>query len=204
MGMRGEPGRARGDGTAPDELAAGGPGIGVAPGFDLPSGWSGWGGWFVGRESELAALKRCGQRTAQGVPWLAVVEGEAGIGKSALIRHVLASGEDETRRVYWVRCDPFERDLSYSAIDQLLHRLPRNISGLSDLIAALVPQATPWSIGAELLTVLASASDDIPLVLVIDDLPHIDDQSFQKFRQHRTSLRRSPWQRWPGKNWCGR
>jgi predicted ATPase len=39
---------------------------------------------FAGRTGELSTLAQCAQEAAAGRPWLVVVEGEAGIGKTAL------------------------------------------------------------------------------------------------------------------------
>ncbi len=46
---------------------------------------------FVGRQAELAAFADVLTGVRQGQPWLVTVEGESGIGKTALVRRCLAS-----------------------------------------------------------------------------------------------------------------
>ncbi|MER7578063.1 AAA family ATPase [Streptomyces sp. NPDC126514] len=131
---------------------------------------------FVGREAELTALADCRAQAVAGVPWLAVIVGEAGIGKTALARHAVASGKDGLQ-VCMTSAAVAEKDLPYGVVDQLLRRLPRGTPGVRDLMESLSPRAAPLSIGASLLAVLAAVSDQAPLAVVIDDLPHSDDES---------------------------
>ena len=46
---------------------------------------------FVGRQAELSALLEVVARVEEGQPWLVTVEGESGIGKTALVKRGLAS-----------------------------------------------------------------------------------------------------------------
>ncbi|MER7577764.1 AAA family ATPase [Streptomyces sp. NPDC126514] len=140
----------------------------------------GWGPGFVGRSDELEAIARCRAQAVTGAPWVVVVEGEAGIGKTALVRQAVAADADGLQ-VSWASCDQAERDWPYGVLEQLLRRLPGDTPGLADLAAALAPTASPLMIGARLLAVLAAASERAPLArplaLVIDDLPWADDHS---------------------------
>ena len=62
---------------------------------------------FVGRQAELARIGEAMARVRQGEPWLITVEGESGVGKTALIRHWVASLADV--RVLWARADQADR-----------------------------------------------------------------------------------------------
>ncbi|WP_037599541.1 LuxR family transcriptional regulator [Streptacidiphilus rugosus] len=130
----------------------------------------------MGREAELAQVARCRAEAARGEPWVMTVEGEAGIGKTALVRHALAGGGDGLG-VCWASCDPAEQDLPYGVVDQLLRRLPVDTAGAKDLVRSLTPAASPLAVGGGLLEVLAAATDTGPLALVIDDVPWADEQS---------------------------
>jgi hypothetical protein len=66
---------------------------------------------FVGREVELARAAVVLDRVPTGQPWLITVEGESGIGKSALARQLVASATGF--RVLSARADPAETDLDY-------------------------------------------------------------------------------------------
>ncbi|WP_037599898.1 helix-turn-helix transcriptional regulator [Streptacidiphilus rugosus] len=145
--------------------------------MDLPrASW--WGTEFVGRGAELAQLDHCAAQAVGGVPWVVALEGEAGIGKTALVRYFLGHS-GHSFRTCWASGDMAEIDLSYGALDQLLRQLPPGTPGLRELLAALGPRATPIAVGADLLAVLAAASDDKPLALVLDDLPLVDHLSRQ-------------------------
>ncbi|WP_406410926.1 LuxR C-terminal-related transcriptional regulator [Streptomyces sp. NBC_01614] len=135
-----------------------------------------WGPGFVGRFTELAAIARCRDQVATGIPWLVAVEGEAGIGKTALVRQAVASGTDGLQ-VYWASCDQAEQDWPYGVLEQLLRRFPEDTPGLSDLADAITPTASPLMIGARLLALLAAASERAPIALVIDDLSCADQHS---------------------------
>jgi ABC-type transport system involved in cytochrome c biogenesis ATPase subunit len=63
---------------------------------------------FVGRGAESERLAACAARARDGEAWLTVVEGDAGIGKSALVRRATAGLADFT--VLWATGDPSETD----------------------------------------------------------------------------------------------
>src|SRR5215468_10345059 len=73
---------------------------------------------FVGRKAELARLADVLARVRHGEPWLVTIEGESGVGKTALARRCLAAAPGQT--AWWARADPGEADLEYGVIGQLL------------------------------------------------------------------------------------
>lgn len=131
---------------------------------------------FAGRAEELRALADCRACAAEGRPWLAVVEGGAGIGKTALVRRALGQGPDGLR-LCWASCDQAERDLRYGVLGQLLRHLPRETAGLRDLAHGLAGAGSPLAVGRDLLAVVDAAAQAAPVALVIDDVPLADDQS---------------------------
>lgn len=131
---------------------------------------------FVGRSEELTLLTRFRAAAAEGTPSLVVVEGDAGVGKTALAQQALAPGPDGLIAV-WARCDRVEQDWPYAVLDQWLRRLPRGTDGLHELSALTRRGAPPLAVGQELLGVLAAVSDAAPLGLVVDDVPWADEQS---------------------------
>ncbi|MET7391695.1 ATP-binding protein [Streptomyces sp. NPDC005529] len=151
-------------------LAAGGPTGGAVLG--------GWAEGFAGRSVELSAVDDCRKQTVAGSPWLVVVQGEAGIGKTALARRAVAPGQDRLR-VCWVGCDLAEQEFPYGVVDQILRRLPPDTAGVSELVRSLSPSASPLSVGSGLLTALGTATDTAPVALVVDDIQWADSQSLQ-------------------------
>ncbi|MFJ9818635.1 AAA family ATPase [Streptomyces sp. NPDC101151] len=129
---------------------------------------------FVGRRAEVGALLHCAEAVGEGAPWVVVVEGEAGIGKTALIRHVAQGLVDF--EVLWAACDVSEQDFAFGVLDQVVRRLP----GWPR--EAFVPGERgtgrrPMELAARLLGVLAEA--ERPLVVVIDDAQWADEESLE-------------------------
>ncbi|WP_406191279.1 LuxR C-terminal-related transcriptional regulator [Streptomyces sp. NBC_01017] len=133
-------------------------------------------GDFAGRAQELAAIGQCRAEAVAGAPWVVVIEGEPGIGKTALARRALAAGPDGMR-VCWCTCDLFEQDYPYGVVEQLLRRLPATKSGIGEPVAA--PTGSPLAVGADLLAALAVAAESGALAVVIDDIPWADDESLK-------------------------
>jgi len=73
-------------------------------------------GALVGPDSELATLARLVKKTAAGQAVL--VEGEPGIGKSALVREVLAEAADVGCQVFWGVGDELSQTLPALAVDR--------------------------------------------------------------------------------------
>ncbi|MFF5043324.1 AAA family ATPase [Streptomyces nigra] len=115
---------------------------------------------FLGRTGELAALRRCYEEAAKGRPRLVVVEGPAGIGKTALVRHFV----DGTARggVLTAAGEANEAALPYGVLDQLLGRPVRT---------------DPLTAGATLLEPLGELQGSHPVVLVVDDAHWADAPS---------------------------
>jgi predicted ATPase len=157
-------------------------------------------GWFVGRAEELARLHELLARAVDGTPLVALVGGEAGIGKTRLVEQLAAAAEEQGVRVLAGGCVPLgEEGLPLSPVTQAL-------GGLADLdpaefkvvagparqeLGRLVP-ALVWSAdaaaGAEvrdasqgrlfelLLGVVGRLATTAPLLWVVEDL-HWADRS---------------------------
>ncbi|MBV1853542.1 AAA family ATPase [Catellatospora tritici] len=73
---------------------------------------------FVGRKPELQALHRAWAAVRQGQTRVVAIEGEAGIGKTALLRHFLALAGPRQHR--WASGDPDESALPWATLGQLV------------------------------------------------------------------------------------
>ena len=73
---------------------------------------------FVGRADELALLNAEMQRVTSGEPRLVWLTGEAGIGKTSLVRRFV--GGLSGVQVLWAGGDENETDLPYGVVNQLL------------------------------------------------------------------------------------
>lgn len=133
-------------------------------------------GEFVGRTRELAAVRACAAAASRREPWTVTVEGEAGIGKTWLVRQALRGVPGLT--VWWARCDPAERDWPYGVVEQWLRRVdPDVLAGFPVLSGRLGPSTSPIQVGIELLEMLYSLQEEQPLALVVDDVQAADDAS---------------------------
>lgn len=122
---------------------------------------------FIGRRLELAQLESLVAEVKANHPRLVLVEGPAGIGKTALVERfltTLAAGQ-----VLRAGGDEDERNLAYGVVGQLLRRLTAGSNNLVDLEWAL-PIPDPLLVGARLLDILGNLQDDAPVVLIVEDL----------------------------------
>ena len=118
----------------------------------------------VGRGAELARLRALIDPDTRVGPAVVVVSGEAGVGKTSLVRVAL---ESFGTRSAWVTADAAERSLDFGVLDRLVRRL-----GRSDLSQEGTPQDA-FEGGVRLLRALDGALEPA-LVLVVDDA-HLSD-----------------------------
>ncbi|GII32461.1 helix-turn-helix transcriptional regulator [Planotetraspora mira] len=134
---------------------------------------------FVGRAHESARLRHCAGKVRAGDSWLAVVEGEAGIGKSALVRRFAASLDDFT--ILRAIGDPSEADLPYGVIGQLTRHVDRAVLEQFPLLAESPPAGTsPHVVGGQLLLLLGALQESgNPVAVIVDDVQWADRLSVQ-------------------------
>ena len=101
---------------------------------------------FVGRERELAALAQA----LDGGPSVILVEGEAGIGKSRLLREFLASAAGQRLHALVATCPPFRRPHTLGPVADAVRQAAAGGIGdltLSGLAGALRPLFPEWAAG---------------------------------------------------------
>lgn len=140
---------------------------------------------LVGRDRELAEL-RAVLETGGG---MALVSGEAGIGKSRLVREFAAAAEKRGRAVLWGRPEEVAQPGPYALVVDLLEALrercaPAAAAEARDLVAELlrpaasdgeVPALSSRSIAARLRGLLSQL--DAPPVVALEDLHTADEAS---------------------------
>jgi DNA-binding CsgD family transcriptional regulator len=132
---------------------------------------------FVGRAAELARLADVVARVRRGQPWLVTIEGESGVGKTALARRSLASSAGLT--VFWARADLGEADVEYGIIGQLVRGVNRQMLARYPLLAGDAVRSSPFAVGAQLLGVVGDQQGVGPVALVIDDVQWADRRSVE-------------------------
>ena len=119
---------------------------------------------FVGRRSELDALREQFEIAREGSPRVVLIEGGAGLGKTALVRTFLSSLEDV--RLLQASGDEDEANLAGAVLDQLARSAGR---GPRSMTAADSAALDPVNAGVRLLDLIGSSDDGAPVVLVCDD-----------------------------------
>lgn len=124
---------------------------------------------FVGRDEQLGLLGSALAEAASGRPGVAVVQGPAGIGKTALVRRFFES-HPETR-VAWATGYESETLLAFGVVEQV-----RRAAGLA-VVGPDESAADHLAVGARLVEWLAERAGDSPLAVVVDDAPWADPPS---------------------------
>jgi DNA-binding CsgD family transcriptional regulator len=139
------------------------------------------GDWFVGRGDELALLDGLVGALAGGIGGAVLVEGEQGIGKSALLRAGLARAAAAGCRVLWAAADELGQQIPLSLMAECLDgaggaggiRLARGL-GTGGGVFAGDPVLGAVEEALALVDRLCAVS---PLVLVAEDLQWADEAS---------------------------
>ncbi len=146
---------------------------------------------LVGREAELQALH---DALATPPPVAIVLEGEAGIGKTALWRAGVALASAKGLRTLVARPAEAETELSHAALGDLLAPLADELGGelaepqrqaLEVALLRAAPGSVPISpraVGAATLAALRMAARRAPLLLAIDDFQWMDAASADAIR----------------------
>jgi DNA-binding CsgD family transcriptional regulator len=141
---------------------------------------------LLGRDRECKRLDRLLDEARAGRSSVLVIRGEAGVGKTALLRYLLAPGSGfRTVRAAGVE---LEMELAFAGLEALLapmlahlERLPppqrealRVAFGLSE-----GPVPDRYLVALAVLTLLSEAAEDRPLLCVLDDAQWLDSMSVQ-------------------------
>ncbi len=157
-------------------------------------------GALVGRDAELAALTGFIAEASRGRGSSVLIEGEPGVGKSALVRTALASAVAAGFQVFWGSGDELGqalpllplleglriRDPSANPRRSSMLRLLRGEDGAdrgTDVSGALAEQ---------LLALVAEECSSMPTIVVIDDLQWADQASITLWARLSRSARQMP------------
>ena len=146
------------------------------------------GAMFVGRERERARIDRLLEDARAGRSGALLLHGEAGIGKTALMRWAI--GRATGMRVLRARGIETDSDIAFAGLAELVTPLVELLDAIPEVQAralrgalALGP-ATPhdrFTVPAGLLSLLAAAAEERPLLVAIDDAQWLDEASLEAF-----------------------
>ncbi len=132
----------------------------------------------MGRAAELARAAEVIATVQAGQPWLVTIEGDPGVGKTALARHCLAQAEGTGLRVLSARADQAEADLDFGLVDQLLRAAGR-VSRRVGPAAGTGSDTSSFAVGARLLEVVGEQAATCSVAIFIDDLQWADRKSVE-------------------------
>ncbi|MGH8929869.1 MAG: BTAD domain-containing putative transcriptional regulator [Egibacteraceae bacterium] len=136
---------------------------------------------FVGRNPELATLRRHLDATQAGSGRVVLVEGEPGIGKTRLAEIVATEAASRGFRALWGRCFEGEGAPSLWPWTQVLRQVheARDLTALVPWGGQLDPQDARAHLNQALSDLLGQLAVARPLLVVLDDLHWADVASLQ-------------------------
>ena len=140
---------------------------------------------LIGRESEMAMLTGLIREVAKGRGSSVLIEGEPGIGKSALVRAAAAEAPEAGCQVFWGAGDELGQALPLLPFLDGLHvREPSANPRRNTIVGLLRGEVTadrgtdvPAVLAEQLLALVAEQCAVRPTILVIDDLQWADQAS---------------------------
>lgn len=141
---------------------------------------------LVGRDRDIAVVRALVDQAARHGGSL-VVSGDAGVGKTALIETAAAYAAATGMRLLRAAGAQFEANVSFAALHQLLFPLlDSNLSRLSEVQRAALRSAFGFhgravpdrmTLSHTALELLAQSGTATPTLIVVDDLPWLDQAS---------------------------
>jgi DNA-binding NarL/FixJ family response regulator len=159
-------------------------------------------GEFVGRVAEMSVLREAVTGLTSGRGAVVWVEGEPGIGKSALVRQGLFDAEAAGCAVYAATGDPLRQDFPLAVMLECLRvdgrasepacaEITRLLRG--DQAGSLVPAGDATAAAGDLLCELVDRQCAVsPVLIVVDDLQWADDASVAVWHRLARSARSGP------------
>lgn len=138
----------------------------------------------VGRDPELSQLQSLFVAACGGTSAAVVIRGEPGVGKTTLLREFCQRARPAT--LLSATGIESESDIGFASLAELLLPLREHLADLppyhSDILAgalALGPpvRTDPFAIGVATLSLLAAATERVPIVAAVDDVQWIDHES---------------------------
>ena len=139
---------------------------------------------LIGRGRERQAIERVLARAKGGQASRLVLQGEPGVGKTALLRYVIDLAESMT--VVRATGVESEAELEFSGLLELCRPLLGALGSLPEVQAealqgalGLAPAVSGdrYGVGAATLSLLAAAAEERPVLVVVDDLQWLDRAS---------------------------
>jgi len=143
---------------------------------------------LVGREQERDRVERLLRDARAGESGALLLVGEAGIGKTALLEHARADAVAAGMAVLRARGMQTESDIPFAGLSELLGPLLDRLDAVPPAQAAALRGALAlregargdrYAVMAGVLSLLAAAAEERPLLALVDDCQWLDDSSLE-------------------------
>jgi DNA-binding CsgD family transcriptional regulator/tetratricopeptide (TPR) repeat protein len=155
--------------------------LGVAKAFGVPSVDG-----LVGREAELAVAAAAVRELIEGRASALVIEGEAGIGKTRLVRSIVDDARSRGVTVFCGQAHPFERTRPFGVVAAALGLSRRSSDPRRAAIGALLTRDgagaraagdIQYRVVEEIVDLVETSSAERPVLLAAEDIPWADGAS---------------------------
>lgn len=141
---------------------------------------------IVGRDAELALVADAVHHLSRGQAAVLTVEGEAGIGKTRLVRSIVDDARSRGLTVFWGHAHPFERTRPFGVVADALNLNRRSPDPRRAAIGMLLsgqgpPETTAddvqHRVAEEIVDLVELACVQRPVLLVVEDIHWADSAS---------------------------
>src|SRR5690348_12235071 len=181
LGRKPAPQAGRGPSSGPSAELPAAPGAGTSAAAPVQR--------LIGRDSEMALLAGLAHAVAGGQGGSLLIEGEPGIGKSALARSALGKAAGAGCQVFWGSGDELGQALPLLPLLEALRVRDPSGNPRREAIVRLLRGETDHGtdvltvLSEQLLTLVAESCASQPTILVIDDLQWADQASVALWRR---------------------
>lgn len=132
---------------------------------------------FVGRSEELSALRSALERVRSGRTQTVLIQGPAGMGKTALVEQFLRGQED----ISLLRSsgEKWETLVPYGVVEQVMRAAGTSTTRLFSSRLRAVPAEEPITVGSSLLQLFEELEEKSVVLLVIEDAHWSDTDSLR-------------------------
>jgi len=158
--------------------------------IDRPARLDGRSADLIGRARESSVLDEVVASARDGNSRVLVITGDAGVGKTALLDHLAATAAD--LHVLRLAGAAAEENLPFAAVQRIVARLATDTDSADNATKLPAPQRIAlriaiglesgpppdrFLVGLAMHSLLTAAARDSPLLLIVDDLPWLDQES---------------------------